>query len=265
MTPESFVLTCVYLLAGVLGLCVGSFLNVVIYRLPKGMSLAVPGSHCTACGYSLKWYDNIPVLSYLFLGGKCRKCGVAISPRYMLVELTNGLLWLLCVRLFWQSQPGYAVVSALVLSVLICVFCIDWEHLLIFDRFVLLIALAGLAMLFFDEFARWQDHVIGALSFGGGFGLIYFGVLWLLKKEGLGFGDVKLAFAAGLLLGWQRMLLAILVASVSGSILLMLLRRAKHHEKDHEYPFGPFLVTGIALALLAGEPIIRWYLTLLGI
>lgn len=265
MHPEAFLRICIYILAGLVGLCVGSFLNVVIYRLPRGMSLAWPASHCTACGYSLRWYDNIPVLSYVLLGGKCRKCGVAISPRYMLVELANGGLWLLCVRLFWDTQPGYAVIAALVLSVLICVFCIDLEHLLIFDRFVILIAVASAALIFFDDFARWQDHLVGALAFGGGFLLIYYGVLWLLKKEGLGFGDVKLAFASGLLLGWQRMLLAILMASVSASILLGVLRRAKGHEKDHEYPFGPFLVVGIALALLAGEPIIGWYLSLLGI
>ena len=100
MTAQEFIMLCVYSLAGILGLCVGSFLNVVIYRLPNEMSLSKPGSHCVKCNYSLKWYDNIPVLSYLLLGGKCRKCKARISPRYMVVELINAAFWLLAVALF---------------------------------------------------------------------------------------------------------------------------------------------------------------------
>lgn len=265
MTVEQFVLLCVYLLSGLLGLCVGSFLNVVIYRVPNGMSLAKPASHCTTCDYTLKWYDNIPVLSYIILGGKCRKCGEKISPRYMIVELLNALCWVLSVHLFWRENPVYALISAIVLSTLICIFYIDLEHLLIFNRFIVILFVAGILSIFFDGYAEWYDHIIGSVAFGGGFLLIYYLALKILKKEGMGFGDVKFAFAAGLLLGWQKMLLAMLIASISASILLLILRRARGDERGHEYPFGPFISVGVATSLLLGEPIITWYLSLLGL
>lgn len=267
MEQEQFYLICAYVLAGLFGLCIGSFLNVVIYRLPNGMSMAKPASHCTTCDYTLKWYDNIPVLSYLMLGGRCRKCKERISPRYMIVELVNALLWVLCVFLFWEKSPVYAVIAAVVLSVLICIFFIDLEHMLIHNRFVIIIGLLGIAAIFFDKYrhVHWYDHLIGAAVFGGGFLLIYYCAIWILKREGMGFGDVKLALVAGLLLGWQRMLLAMLIASVSASIILLIVRRVKGDERDHEYPFGPFIAVGVAISLLVGGPIIDWYMGLLGI
>ena len=264
MGTEQYYLICAYVLSALIGLCVGSFLNVVIYRLPNGMSLSKPASHCTKCDYTLQWYDNIPVLSYLILGGKCRKCGERISPRYMIVELLNAVLWVLSVHLFWNDNPVYAVISAIVMSTLICIFFIDLEHLLIFNRFVIIILVAGIVAIFFDGYTEWYDHLIGTVAFGGAMLLIYYGAIWILKREGLGFGDVKLAFAAGLLLGWQKMLFAMLVASVSASIILVILRRVRGDEEGHEYPFGPFLAVGIGAALLFGAPVITWYTSLLG-
>ena len=173
MLPEQFYLICAYVIFGLVGLAVGSFLNVVIYRLPNKMSMVSPGSHCTTCDYSLKWYDNIPVVSYLILGGKCRKCKQPISPRYMIVELINALLWVLSVYLFWEKNPVYACISAVVMSTLICVFYIDLEHMLIFNRFVIILAVAGVVAIFFDKYTVWYDHLIGAAVFGGGFLLIY--------------------------------------------------------------------------------------------
>ena len=265
MTLEQYYLICAYILAGVLGLCVGSFLNVVIYRLPNEMNLAKPSSHCTTCDYVLRWYDNIPVLSYIMLGGKCRKCKNPISPRYMLVEIFNALLWVLSVHLFWEQNILYAVLSAVVLSTLVCIFFIDLEHMLIFDRFVLIIVAAGITAIFCDSFTEWHDHLIGSLAVGGFFLLVYCVAIMVLGKEGLGFGDVKLAFAAGLLLGWQRMLLAMLIASVSASVILLIVKHKRGDENGKEYPFGPFIAIGIAIALLVGEPIITWYVSLLGI
>lgn len=260
---DSFVLTCAYVLAGVLGLSVGSFLNVVIYRVPLGMSLSAPSSHCVRCGYSLRWYDNIPVLSWLLLKGRCRKCREPISPRYPLVELTNAALWLLCTALFLQDGVVYTCLSALVCSALICIFLIDLEHMLIFNRFIILLSLcAGFAM-FTDPYTTVWDHVIGLLAGGGVFAGLYFGAIWILGKEGLGFGDVKLVSAAGLLLGWQKLLLAALLASVSGSIVLLTLRRVRGDGPGREYPFGPFLACGILLALLFGTRILTWYTGLL--
>ena len=257
---EQYILICAYVLAGLLGLCVGSFLNVVIYRLPLGKSLAYPGSHCTTCSYKLKWYDNIPVVSWLMLGGKCRKCKKPVSVRYTVVESANTAFWLLSVALFWKESPLYAVVSAVACSLLICVFFIDLEHMLIYNRFSVMIAVCGLVCMFYDGYTKPADHIIGALVGGGVFALLYFGAILVLKKEALGFGDVKLAAAAGLLLGWQKLIFAVLIGSVIGSIVLVVLNRVKKQDKDTEYPFGPFIVGGILIALLAGEPVLRWYM-----
>ena len=252
-----------YVLFGVLGLCIGSFLNVVIYRLPLGMSLAKPDSHCTNCNYFLKWYDNIPVLSYILLGGKCRKCKSKISPRYMLVEIFTCLCYLACAFIFWKSSPVYAILSALICSILICVFFIDLEHLIILDRFHIFIAILGIVAIFVDDFTLWYDHLIGCVAGGGVFLTIYFGAILALKKEGLGFGDVKLAFATGLLLGWQKFILAILIASIVACIVLIPLKYAKKDANDAEYPFGPFISLGVLTALLFGSNIITWYVGLL--
>lgn len=260
---EQFNLVCTYVLAGLLGLCVGSFLNVAIYRLPRQMSLAFPGSHCTSCNYQLKWYDNIPVFSWLILGGRCRKCREPISARYAVVELANMLLWLLSVAIFWQDSPVYAILSAIVCSAMICIFFIDLEHMLIYNRFLLIIAAAGLVAMFHDGFTKPVDHIIGLLVGGGVFALLYFGAILVIKREAMGFADVKFAAAAGLFLGWQKLLLAVLAASVVGSVVLVILNRVNDQERTTEYPFGPFLVGGFLIALLAGGPIITWYMGLL--
>ena len=256
------ILVSIYVLAGVLGLCVGSFLNVVIYRLPNEMSLSKPSSHCTSCGYSLKWYDNIPVLSYLMLGGKCRKCKEKISPRYMFVELLNAILWLACAFLFAENDIYYAIISAILCSVLICVFFIDLKHLIIFDRFHIIILCLGIVAIFFDTFTVWYDHLIGMLAGGLVFLLLYFATILIYKKEGLGFGDVKLAFVVGLFLGWQKFLLAIIIATFLASVILLIVKAVKKKEKGAEYPFGPFISVGVITALLAGNYIINWYLSL---
>ena len=152
---------------------------------------------------------------------------------------------------------------ALACSLLICVFFIDLEHMLIYNRFVLLLALLGVVTMFHDSYTQPADHVIGLLAGGGVFAALYFGAILILKKEGMGFGDVKLVAALGLLLGWQKLLLAILLASVLGSVVLVALNRIKHQERDTEYPFGPFIVGGTLVALLAGAPILTWYMGLI--
>lgn len=263
MDIQAFERMCIYILSGIFGLCVGSFLNVVIYRFPRGMRLASPGSHCTSCQYSLRWYDNIPVLSYIFLGGKCRKCKSRISPRYMIVELVNGLLWLLSAVLFWKKSPVYAVSAAVVSSALICIFFIDLEHMLIFNRFTLIVAFGGIAAMFTDGATVWYDHLIGAAAGGAVFLGLYYGAVAILKKEGLGFGDVKYAAAAGLLLGWQKFILAMLLASVAAAIVMSVMNRIQKADKQTEHPFGPYLAVGTLVAMLAGDAIISWYVGLL--
>lgn len=256
----------IYILVGIFGLCVGSFLNVVIYRVPEGMSLATPSSHCTSCGYNLRWYDNIPILSYLILGGKCRKCKTHISIRYTLVEIANMILWVVAAILFWKESTEsivYACMAMLAISVLICIFFIDLEHMLIFNRFTISIVVLGLVAMFFDDYTSIWDHVIGGVSGGLLFVGLYFGAILVLKKEGFGWGDVKLVGAAGLLLGWQKLILAMLIASILGSIVLLIVKLVNKDENGKEYPFAPFIVVGIMTALLFGTPIITWYLNLI--
>ena len=254
-----------YILAGILGVCVGSFLNVVIYRLPRGMRLDKPGSHCTRCDYSLRWYDNIPVISYLMLGGKCRKCKEPISPRYTLVEISNMLLWLLSVYMFWDDGIFFTVLVALCSSVLISVFFIDLENMIVPDSHVLILLLLGIGTVFTDPDYPWYSHLIGAAAgfafFYGIFALFYY----LLKKDALGGGDIKLALAMGLFLGWERLLLSLVIASVSGAVTLSALSLIRKAERDKEYPFAPFLAVGFALAMFFGADIIDFYLALMGL
>ena len=257
--PEQMMIA-VYILSGILGLCIGSFLNVVIYRLPLGMSLAKPGSHCTKCNYQLKWYDNIPVLSYLILGGKCRKCKTRISPRYMIVELFTAAMFLLAAFVFWNKSIVYAILVMIASAALICVFFIDLEQMYIPDRFQIMLGVLGIVAIFFDPGTVWYDHLIGCAAGGCVFLLLYLGAKKVLGREGIGFGDVKLAFATGMLLGWQRFLLAMLLASVVACLVLIPRRLSKKSDQK-EFPFAPFIASGVLVALFAGEHIIRWYLS----
>lgn len=263
-----------FILAGLLGVCVGSFLNVVIYRVPLGMSLAKPDSHCPNCQYKLKWYDNIPVISYLILGGKCRGCGQRISFRYPAVELANTLTWLGSVWLFWDTSIPFTVITALASTLLICVFFIDLDHMLIFDQFNVSLLILGVLAVFFDPYYDWLSHVIGGVAgfavFYGIHALFYYG----FKKDALGGGDIKLSGAVGLLLGWQRLLLGVIIASLSASVVLLLLNRKITTEEPTadedgalpgEYPFAPFLCSGFWIAMMFGAGIITWYLSLFGI
>ena len=255
--PFTFAATAV--LAGLVGLCVGSFLNVVIYRLPLGMSLAAPPSHCPVCGYRLRWYDNIPVLSYLMLGGKCRHCRAHISLRYTLVELANTALWLGAVFL-WRSNILMALVAAAASSVAICIFFIDLEHGIIPDRFPVMLGILAIPAALLDSFDAWYAHLIGAAVGFAVFWLVGFAVSKKIGREALGGGDIKLALAAGAFLGWKRFLMMMLVASVSGSVW-MLMRRRRDGE-SRETPFGPFLAVGFFAAMFAGSRLITLYLSL---
>ena len=261
---ENYYMICVYVLVGLFGLCVGSFLNVVIYRVPNGMSLAKPASHCPSCQYRLRWYDNIPVISYLILGGKCRSCKKHISFRYTAVEVANALCWLLCTLVFWADNIPFACVAMLVSSVFICVFCIDLEHKIIPDRFQLILLALGAVGIFFDQDYGWLSHIIGAVAGFSVFYLISFGFEKLCGREGLGGGDVKLAGVAGLLLGWERLLLGLLLSTLPAAIIMLFLSRGKEGE-EREFPFAPFLVLGFGAAMLFGAQIVEWYLSLFGI
>lgn len=262
MTSEQFLLGAVYVLAGLVGLCVGSFLNVVIYRVPLHMNLAKPASHCPNCDSLIRWYDNIPVLSYLLLRGKCRNCKAPISIRYTLVEIGNTVLWLLCVWRFWELSPWYALLCMAVSSLLLCVFFIDLEHMIVMDRFQIALGVCAALSLLCDPTptGEWFWHLLG-----GAFGLLVFwGIAWaaekLLGKEGLGGGDIKLEAVMGLFLGLPKLVLAVLISSVSASIIMLI---AKRHDENKEFPFAPFLAVGYAIAMFFGDMIITWYLSFL--
>ena len=150
-----------------------------------------------------------------------------------------------------------------VLILLVCIFFIDLEHMLIFNRFSISIAILGIVAMFFDDYTTIVDHIIGCLVGGGLFVLLYYASIWVLKKEGFGWGDVKLVAAAGLLLGWQKLIFAMLVASIAGSIILLLIKALKNDEQGKEYPFAPFIVVGIMISMFVGANVIEWYTNLL--
>lgn len=274
---KTYYMICIYILAGLLGAVIGSFLNVVIYRIPAGLSLSMPPSHCPQCKSKIKWYDNIPIVSYILLGAKCRNCKVHIPIRYTIVEATNMILYLLCAFVFiggGSFTPGISIESAvygilcmLACSVLLCVAFIDLEHTYIPDRLQIILASLGVLaivanLIGFNDGISWLDRVIGA---GGSlvlFLIIYFVGMLVYKREAMGIGDIKLVTAAGLLLGWKNMIVAIFIGVLVGAIVLAVVRRARDDEKQHEYPFGPFLVIGMLIAMFAGEFIIKAYLTL---
>ncbi|HIX07464.1 MAG TPA: prepilin peptidase [Candidatus Borkfalkia faecipullorum] len=263
-----YITTCV--LFAVLGLCIGSFLNVLIYRLPRGMNLAKPASHCTVCGHKIAWYDNIPLLSYLILRGKCRSCGARISPRYFLVELSNAALWISCCLAVYRDVTSIpvAAVYALALSVLLTMAVTDMENLFLPDSLqiaLFVIALAGV----FTDLSQWQDKLWGLLLGGGFFLFIYCLSFVLFQKEGLGFGDVKLMASAGLLLGWKGVVvatvLAVAVALADIVIRKLFLRRGETlpcAETGEEFAFAPYLAFGTAAALFCGTALFDGYLAL---
>lgn len=242
--------------AALLGLCVGSFTNVLIYRLPRGEEFVKTPSHCMSCGHKLRWYENIPLLSFLLQGGKCRSCGVKLSAQYPLVEGLCGLMWVVCVLLFWPDWATMAL-TALLFHLLCAVAVIDWRTFEIPNGLCIAIAILGIIRLLLDR-EHWLLYIIGMFSVS-----LFFLILWLVTGgRGIGLGDVKLMGAAGLLLGWQRIILAMLAGCVLGAVIHLIRMRRGAGKK---LAFGPYLSAGIWLSALFGEPIIRAYLGLMGL
>ena len=246
----------VFILLFLLGTCVGSFLNVLIYRIPREEEFVRTPSHCMTCGHSLKWYELIPVVSWLLQGGKCRACGVRLSAQYPIVEALNGIMWLTTALMFRGDWLTVALYCGL-FSMLLVLTVIDWRTYIIPNGINLAIFLLGLVRLVTD-LGNWPLYVIGMVSVSGVFLLLHI----LTGGSGLGMGDVKLVGAAGLLLGWPKMLLAVLVGSVSGAIIHSV--RMKKGA-GHKLAFGPYLAAGIWLSALVGQPLITAYLSLFGL
>ena len=244
------------LLAGLIGLCIGSFLNVVIYRLPRGQSLVTPPSRCRNCGYLLRWYDNVPVLSWLFLRARCRNCGTPVSWQYPVVELITGALFLLVV---WLTPVGPLLFSRLLLvCILIALFGIDLEHQILPN----VITLPGLAIGVIVSLVAPPgivDSLIGVLLGGGILYAIAGGYYLWRREEGMGMGDVKMLAMIGAFLGWKAVLVTLVLSSFSGAIIGLLLMAVQKENLKFALPFGTFLAIGALIAMLAGDPLVGWY------
>ncbi len=242
-----------------LGLAVGSFLNVCIHRLPRGQSLNSPPSRCPQCDYRLRWSDNIPLVSYAFLGGHCRQCRARISVRYPIVELVTMVLFVAHGAVFGWTP--LLVPRLLFACAMVVLFAIDLEHHLLPN----VITLPGIAVGLIASAVLPPgivDALIGVLIGGG--------VLWLIGEayfrysghEGMGGGDVKMLAMIGAFLGWKLVLVTLVLSSVLGSVIGLIVIAARKGGMKYALPYGTFLALGALVASLAGESIVNWYVSL---
>ncbi|MGQ9645232.1 MAG: prepilin peptidase [Thermodesulfobacteriota bacterium] len=249
-----------HIVSMIFGAIVGSFLNVCIYRIPRGESIVFPGSRCPRCQRPIPFYDNIPLISYLLLKAKCRYCQGPISPQYPLVE---GVTALSSFFLFIQFGISWSYVFYFVfLSSLIAITVIDLYHQIIPDVISLPGIGVGLIASFILPQLTFLNSLTGLLLGGGSLYLVATLYHWLFKREGMGGGDVKLLAMIGAFLGWKAVVLTILLGSLVGSIVGVVVILIKGKDFKYAIPFGPFLSLGAALALFYGENLIAWYLSL---
>lgn len=260
MQPELFF----FVAAFVFGSIIGSFLNVVILRLPDpDTSIVFPPSHCPKCKERLNWFENIPILSYLVLRGKCGHCRVPISLQYPVVELLTGLLAVAVIAAFGLSltAAGYFVFCA----ALVTIIWIDLHHQIIPDVISIPGIILGFCFSFISTFISWQDSLIGLLAGGGIFYAISYSYYLLRRQEGLGGGDIKLLAMLGAFLGWQSLIFIIFASSVTGTVAGLLAMRSQKKGGATRIPFGPFLAIA-GLFYLFFRPQVQglfiWYLSL---
>ena len=249
-----------------IGLCIGSFLNVCIYRIPLDLSIARPRSFCPSCQHPIAWYDNLPVLSYLILGGKCRHCRTAISARYPLVELLTGLLFVLVWNrfgftplspIFWITMSGLVVATF-----------VDIDHMIIPDSVSLGGIAFGLIASALVPALHNADTALDALITSGLGMLAGAGTLWLVavvgkwmfKKDAMGLGDVKLLGAIGAVLGLPSVIYTILMSSLAGTVFGLLLIAIGGHRWRSRLPYGPYLAAAAASWILGGDQLWNWYI-----
>jgi len=236
------------------GITVGSFLNVLIYRIPKKEDFVKARSHCMSCGYQLEWYDLVPLFSWLFLGGKCRKCKCKISVQYPLIEFLNGILWLAIFLLYDLSITTllYCGLS----SALIALSVIDFRTYEIPVGFNVFILVLGTIRVVTD-YHSWPEYIIGLVSVSVPLLLIFYAT----KGRGIGGGDVKLMGAAGLLLGWKLIVLAFFLGCLLGSVIHI--ARMKISHESHVLAMGPYLSAGIMISVFAGDWMVSSYINYL--
>ncbi|MEW6584228.1 MAG: prepilin peptidase [Nitrospirota bacterium] len=251
----------IYVIAFIIGSVIGSFLNVCIYRLPRNLSIVFPASRCPSCNTPIRPLDNIPILSYFLLGGKCRVCRAKIAFRYPLVEFLNAALYVLVVLRYgtgWDTLI-YCIFS----STLVVITFIDLDFQIIPDRITLPgipIGLVAGAFFLPDPFMRYSDlglkaSVIGFIAGGGLFYLVA-----TVSRGGMGGGDIKMMAMVGALTGWKSVLLTTFLGSLSGSLVGIFLMIFKGKGRKTKIPFGPFLALGALLTLFFGQEILSWYL-----
>ncbi len=246
----------------IFGLAWGSFLNVVIYRLPAGMNLAFPPSACPACKKRIHPYDNIPILSYLLLGGKCRACKARIPFSYFLVEVLTPASFVLIFLNEGRALTVQFLASCLFASVLIALGFIDYRHQVLPNEITWPAFGLALAYAFFRKDLTFPQALLGAAA-GAGFLLLVYGAYWLLrKKEGLGIGDVFMMLMVGAFLGWARAFLTLILASFGGAIAGVFLLIVRKKGLQTALPYGTFLAPAAFIALIWGERIVRTYLSL---
>lgn len=245
----------------IFGLIVGSFLNVCIHRIPRSESILFPPSHCPRCSRRITWKDNIPVISFLFLRGRCRFCGEGISFRYPLVELLTACfsLYLFSVS---SSLVEYSIYFVFAAS-LIAISFIDLQHRIIPNQ----ISIPGIFLGFLASFLlpriTWTDSLMGIL-FGGGIIYLVIAVYYLFtRREGMGGGDLKLLAMIGAFLGWKGAVFSLVAGALAGSVLGLILMLVRGWSRRAQIPFGPFLSLGAAGFLCGGERLVDWYLSIL--
>ena len=239
------------------GLIIGSFLNVCIYRIPREESIAFPASHCPSCSHKLKWYDNIPLFSYLILRGKCRYCNVKISPQYPIVETLNAIIYLML--FFYFNSFIDFIFYALISSVLIVITSIDLKEMIIPDILVIIILILSVLHKVLNYFVYGISP--GILSSLGG--LIIAGGIFLaiviFSRGGMGDGDVTLIAALGFILGVKYILLTIFLSFILGAIISVVLLATKIKTRKDPIPFGPFIILSFFIVLLYGKELIDIY------
>jgi len=240
------------------GLCVGSFLNVVIYRAKVKKSIFRPRSFCPSCKHHLAWYDLIPVISFITLGGKCRYCHKRVSWQYPLVELSCGILFILF-YLKIDSINFPLLLDLFFASIFIVIFVYDLKYYLILDQVILLGAIAAVLVSILLGKPSFPEALLGSLAAGGFFAII------VLTSSGkwMGGGDIKLGFLLGFVLGWPQVLVALFIAFTLGSIIGLFLIILRGKTLQSAVPFGTFLIVGALISMLEGEKILKWYLNLI--
>lgn len=243
-----------YIVIFIFGITIGSFLNVCIYRIPLHQSIVTVSSHCMTCGRKLKWYDMVPVFSWLLLGGKCRSCKSKISLQYPVIELLNGILYVVICLV--NGMDLFSLIYCLMTSALLTLSLIDWRTYEIPPGINGFLFILGVAAAVLDR-GNLLSHLAGMVCVSG-----FLGILYLISRgRAIGGGDIKLMFACGLILGWKQIILASLLGCIIGSVIHLI--RIRVQGEGHVLAMGPYLSAGIFLAALWGNAWISWYISLL--